>query len=79
MALPFHKETIMESKTFIVPNISCGHCVHTIQNEVKDIKGVREVTANHSSKLVTVQWDAPASWADIERVLAEINYPPQKI
>ena len=68
----------MESKTFVVPNISCGHCVHTIQNEVKDIKGVREVTANPSSKQVTVQWDAPASWADIERTLVEINYPPQK-
>ena len=26
----------MENKTFTVPNISCGHCTHTIEMEVAD-------------------------------------------
>jgi copper chaperone len=68
---------MMETKTFVVPNISCGHCVHTIQNEVGDIQGVREVMAEETSKKVTVKWEAPANWPKIERVLTEINYPPQ--
>jgi len=35
----------MESKTFTVPNISCGHCVHTVQMEVGDLAGVKRVKA----------------------------------
>ncbi|MBF8257055.1 MAG: hypothetical protein HW375_1962, partial [Anaerolineales bacterium] len=26
----------METKTYAVPNISCGHCVHTIQTGLRD-------------------------------------------
>ena len=67
----------METKTFVVPNISCGHCVHTIQNEVGDINGVREVKADEKSKKVTVIWEGPTNWAEIEKIRTEINYPPQ--
>ena len=67
----------MESKTFVVPNISCGHCVHTIQNEVADVEGVKSVQADQQTKKVTVQWDTPATWDKIEKVLKEIDYPPQ--
>lgn len=66
----------METKTFTVPNISCGHCVHTIQNEVSEINGVRVVKAEQETKIVTVQWEAPATWTEIEQTLVEINYPP---
>jgi copper chaperone len=68
----------MESKTFTVPNISCGHCVHTIESELTDLKGVTAVKADEQSKKVTVQWDNPASWGEIVKVLEEINYPPEK-
>ncbi len=44
----------METKTFKVPAISCGHCVHTIKMEVSDIPGVERVEADHESKMVTV-------------------------
>ena len=67
----------MESKTFVVPNISCGHCVHTIQSEVADVEGVKSVKADQQTKKVTVQWDSPATWDKIEKLLQEINYPPQ--
>lgn len=68
----------MESKTFVVPNISCGHCVHTIESEVGDLKGVKIVKADQQTKQVTVQWEAPTNWTEIERTLVEINYPPAK-
>ena len=67
----------MESKTFVVPNISCGHCVHTIQSEVAEVEGVKLVKADQQTKKVTVQWETPASWDKIEKVLKEIDYPPQ--
>jgi copper ion binding protein len=66
----------MESKTFTVPNISCGHCVHTVQMEVGDIPGVKHVKAEQDSKQVVVEWDEPATWEQIEALLVEINYAP---
>lgn len=66
----------MQSKTFVVPNISCNHCTHTIEMEVGDVAGVESVEASLDSKRVTVTWDDPASWEEIESLLQEINYPP---
>lgn len=67
----------MQTKTFKVPNISCGHCVMAIQNEVGDLDGVTSVEANKDSQMVTVEWDAPASWDGIKALLEEINYAPE--
>jgi len=66
----------MPSKTFQVPNISCGHCVMTIKNEVGELAGVRRVEADKDTRMVTVQWDAPATWEQIKALLTEIEYPP---
>jgi copper chaperone len=70
---------LMEKKTFLVPNISCGHCVHTIENEVGDVAGVKVVKADEASKNVTVEWDTPATWSQIESVLKEIDYAPAEV
>ena len=67
----------MQSKTFKVPNISCGHCVHTVQNEVGELEGVKSVVAAEDTKTVTVEWEEPQSWDSIKALLAEINYPPE--
>ena len=67
----------MQSKTFKVPNISCGHCVHAIQNEVGELEGVSRVVADQSTKMVTVEWQEPQNWESIKALLEEINYPPE--
>lgn len=67
----------MQTKTFKVPNISCGHCVNTIQNEVSELEGVKSITAVEASKMVTVQWADSQSWANIKALLEEINYAPE--
>ena len=66
----------MQSKTITVPNISCGHCTHTVEMELNDIAGVKSVKADQDSKQVVVEWGDPATWAQIEAMLVEINYPP---
>jgi copper chaperone CopZ len=66
----------MASKTVQVPNISCGHCVMTIKNEVSELTGVRKVDASKETRTVTVEWEAPATWEQIQALLVEINYPP---
>lgn len=32
----------MEKTTLLIPNISCDHCVMTIQRELGEIKGIEE-------------------------------------
>lgn len=67
----------MSIKSFTVPNISCGHCTHTIEMEVGEMAGVKSVKADQESRQVTVEWDEPASWDGINKLLHEINYPPE--
>ena len=66
----------MENKTFLVPDIGCSGCVRTVETTVKQIAGVRTVTADEQTKLVVVQWDAPATWQEIKTALTEVDYPP---
>lgn len=68
----------METKTVQVPAISCGHCVHTIQNEIGEVVGVTSVKADEKTKQVTITWQQPATWDKIKATLAEIDYPPQE-
>jgi copper chaperone len=65
----------MTTVTYSIPNISCGHCVHTIKMEVSDLAGVQSVEANQESKTATITFDMPASEDKIKALLAEINYP----
>lgn len=67
----------MTTVTYSIPNISCGHCVHTIQMEVGDLQGVQSVSANAESKTATIAFDDPATEDSIKALLAEINYPVQ--
>jgi copper chaperone len=69
----------MDTRTVLIPNISCAHCVHTIEMEVGELPGVKEVQAEEASKRVTVSWQEPATWEAINNLLVEINYPPQQL
>ena len=65
----------METKTLAIPNISCGHCVMSIKNELSEMEGVSEVEGDPESKSITLEWDAPATLEKIKDTLKEINYP----
>lgn len=65
----------METKTFTVPNISCGHCVMSIKKEFAEMEGVSKVEGDPAGKSITLEWDAPATLEKIKATLQEINYP----
>jgi len=67
----------MSTRTFKVPNITCGHCVMTIKREVSELEGVSSVEGDAGSKMITVNWESPATWNGIKALLEEINYPPE--
>ncbi len=65
----------MKTVTYSIPNISCGHCVHTIQNEVSELGGVTQVKADQTTKTATITFNSPATEELIKSLLAQINYP----
>jgi len=65
----------MEKKTFSIPNISCGHCVMSIKNELNELDGVASVEGNPEAKSIDVEWEAPITEDKIIETLKEINYP----
>jgi len=67
----------MSTVTYQIPNISCMHCVHTIQSEVSELRGVESVVASAELKNAVITFSAPATEEKIKLLLAEINYPAE--
>ena len=67
----------MTDVKYNVPNITCGHCVHTIQMEIGELEGIQSVVADDKTKEVAISFDAPASEDQIIATLKEINYAPE--
>jgi copper chaperone CopZ len=47
----------------------------TITKELKELKGIHKVEGNPQFKTVEVEWDAPATEAQIRATLNDINFP----
>ena len=65
----------MQKETLSIPNISCGHCVMSIKNELSEMEGVKSVNGNPETKSIDVEWEPPANLEKIKETLKEINYP----
>ncbi len=66
----------MEQVTLVAPDISCGHCVATVQQAVGGIEGVESVQADAATKYVTVVFDpSRVQVIQITSVMAEEGYP----
>jgi copper chaperone len=65
----------MTSISYSVPGIHCMHCTHTIEMEVGELPGVKLVKADLDTKIVKIDFDAPADEEKIKALLAEIEYP----
>ncbi len=67
----------MEKESFNIPNLSCGHCVMAIKNELNELAGVVNVEGDPQTKNINVEYDEPANSDTIKAKLQEINYPVQ--
>jgi copper chaperone len=65
----------MEKTTLSIPNISCHHCVMTIQRELGEVEGVHKVEGDPDTKEISVEWSAPATLDKVKSTLEEIHYP----
>ena len=60
-----------------VPDMTCGHCVKSITEAIKEAAPSVEVECDLSTKLVTVTGDHDA--AKIQEVVKEAGYTPELV
>lgn len=66
----------MEEATLKAPDISCDHCIQSIQKAVEALPGARFVSGDPESKQVRVEFDpAQTPLSKIEKVMEEEGYP----
>lgn len=69
----------LEQATLTAPDISCAHCVETINKAVGGLQGVSRVEPNETTKQVLVEFDpSQVSLPDIEATMDDAGYPVQK-
>ncbi len=64
----------MKTEQFLVPGVSCQHCVHAVTSEVSKLAGVQQVDVNLDNKLVTVQAGEDVTPASIVAAIQEAGY-----
>lgn len=65
--------------TLSVPDVSCEHCVRTINGALGEVAGVEQVHVDIPSKTVSLAYDEKqVSMERIEEILDEAGYPVAK-
>lgn len=68
----------IEKATLTAPDISCSHCVATINRAVGEMAGVSHVETSETTKQIQVEFNPQqVSLAEIQAVLDEEGYPAQ--
>lgn len=69
----------MTTETFVVPGMSCQHCVKAITNEVTALAGVQDVQAALDAKTVTIVHTDQVTTAAIVAAINEAGYDDVKV
>jgi copper chaperone len=68
-----------ERVSLTAPDISCGHCVQTVQTSLGKLEGVTSVIASADTKQVDLEFDPARVTLDkIAAVLDEEGYPVKR-
>ena len=65
----------MKTITLTIPNISCNHCVMTIQREAGFVDGADFVRGDAETKTATFEVASDESLTALKSTLAEAGYP----
>ncbi|HET9519347.1 MAG TPA: cation transporter [Actinoplanes sp.] len=64
----------METKTYTVTGMTCGHCVTSVSNEIKQLAGVTDVEVDLSRGAVTVTSEQSLDDAAVAAAVDEAGY-----
>ena len=69
----------MSQITLESPDISCDHCIMSIEKAVTKLPGVRFISGNPDEKRIVIEFDPQlADLATIESAMEEEGYPVTK-
>jgi copper chaperone len=60
--------------TYVVAGMTCGHCELSVQEEISELEGVVEVSADHATGQVTVTSVEPLDPAAVAAAVEEAGY-----
>ena len=63
----------MSTTTYTVNGMTCGHCELSVKEEISEISGVTDVTADHTTGAVTVTGEG-FSDDQVAAAIAEAGY-----
>lgn len=64
----------MNTTTYRINGMTCGHCASAVTEELKTIDGVHEVTVNVDAGEATVTSDAPLAQDLVTAAIDEAGY-----
>lgn len=64
----------MKTEKYLVPGVSCQHCVQAVTSEVGQLVGVKNVHVNLDSKVVTVEFGDSVAPESIVAAIKEAGY-----
>lgn len=64
----------MNTDRYLVPGVSCQHCVSAVTKEVSALAGVAKVDVNLTNKIVTVEHETGVSSEQIVAAIVEAGY-----
>ena len=67
----------MNTITYNILTVNCGHCKMNIEREVGKLSGVTSVTVDVEAKKAIIKYNSPTTKIEIEKLLIEMGYPPK--
>jgi copper chaperone len=64
----------MSTTKFVVPGVSCQHCVSAVNKELKTVDGVQQVHVDLTTKVVTVEHADQVAPAALVAAIQEAGY-----
>jgi len=64
---------VIDTRTYSVPGIHCGHCADAIKEQVSGVEGVEAVDVDLDAKFVTVSGEALSDKA-LREAIEEAGY-----
>lgn len=64
----------MKTEKYLVPGVSCQHCVMAVTSEVGKLVGVKNVDVNLDSKVVTVEFADNVAPESVVAAIKEAGY-----
>lgn len=72
-------EATTQVTTLTAPDISCGHCVSSVQNRLGGLEGIKSVVASAETKQIDLAFDPTR--ISLDKIKAELDdegYPVQE-